>query len=154
MNQVIDPWIEKIISEIEMSTLETPIKILAIKKPSFVFISAARSSARTIQAGKIKKIKTEDFHRMLSEADLTIVEPVQLSNDPFLDFITSGRGWDLSITAKPHEYTEPVLTLALSAASRCLLTLNSISCPLPKIRNPYDREYRYRVCMRIKLEGF
>ena len=150
MNQVIDPWIEKIVSEIEMSSLETPIKILAVKKPSFVFISVARSSARTIYSGKIKKVKHEEFHQMLLEADLTIIEPIQLSCDPFLDFVTSGKGWDLSITAKPHEYTEPVLTLALATSKRCLLSLNSISCPLPKIRNPYDREYRYRGVENVK----
>lgn len=123
-----------------------PVNILAIdQNGEYKYLAAIREGCNILSEGRLKTVREDDFKEILLEADLTIVHPIFLKEEPFLNFVAEGdgSGFDLAIITKPHEYTDPVLTLALSCAKHCLLSLNSISQPLPKIRNPFDRDCRY-----------
>merc|ERR1712173_499031 len=108
----------------------------------FVYLSTANPKC-PLKTKKLRKTSSEELTQILNEIDFLMIHPKHLGNQLFLDYIVNNQGFDLSLVTKPHEYTDPILSLALSFAKRCLFSMNSISDPLPKIRNPYNRDFRY-----------
>ena len=140
-SQTIDVFIEKIWNDIKECGLKQPIRSMFIKMNGQYVCLSTEDSLPII--GKFKKLSSQELSDILQNIDLLMVHPRFLGEHQFLDYISSNNGFDLALVTKPHEYTDPMLSLALSCSKRCLFSLNSITTPLPKVRNPYDRNFRY-----------
>jgi len=144
-SQTIDVFIQKIWNDILDCDLQQSFKVMFVKMDGQYMCLSKEGSAPAMQgeSGKFKKLSGQELSGILKNTDLLMVHPRFLGEPQFLDYISSSDGFDLALVTKPHEYTDPMLSLALSCSKRCLFSLNSVTTPLPKIRNPYDRNFRY-----------